>query len=576
MFQKAPHNTANRNVLRLSGNTCDQAADTANDHLDLYAGFGCLDQFFDQIFVRQRVNLDANIRRLSHLCQRRLLVDHLRQLVLQTLRRNQQVLHVLHCLSQTEGVEHTACLQTDIMVGSHQRIVCVDGRRLFVIVARSHLCDIGDLTADLLGNQAELAVHLQIVQTINDPASGILQTARPLDVIFLVKACPQFHQHNDILAVFCGIDERLHDLAVGRHTIQSHLNGNDIRIMTSLIQQCQERADALIGECQEAVLLLHLLHHTLRRIPPSRFLRYPAVIEQAFVMAQHIPYHRQYREVQRCLGIEHLLLGKVEVTAERLNHLGVHQTGEFHLDRAELPPFPNQLLHCLTVVLFLLCALVRLNVSVPDDANERLALDGMAGEDLRRKVENQFLGQNEAVLSRGQRDDLRKYAAAARHDSQLFRALFLQDNHGIDIFVLQERKRLLLSDDLRREQRFNFRLEICLQPCSLFGGNGVEIYNVHALHAQFCPQVFVGVVLVPQQLPHTCVNCGQLLLTGHIGLVLPKVGIFAHLVVKRTAAHHEKFVQIALENRQKRKPLAKRILLILCLLQNTLVEFQPR
>ena len=140
---------------------------------------------------------------------------------------------------------------------------------------------------------------------------------------------------------------------------------------------------------------------------------------------------------------------------------------------------------------------------------------------------------------------------------------------------LQEGERLLFADDLRREQRLDLSLEVCLQPCCLLGGDGVEVYDVHALHTQFCTQVSVSVVLVPEQFPHSGVDGGQLFLAGHVGLVFPEVGIFAHLVIQRAAAHHKEFVQIALENGEERKTLAERIGLVLCLFQHSLIELQP-
>jgi hypothetical protein len=103
----------------------------------------------------------------------------------------------------------------------------------------------------------------------------------------------------------------------------------------------------------------------------------------------------------------------------------------------------------------------------------------------------------------------------------------------------------------------------------------VEIYNVHALHAQFCTQVGISIVLIAEQFPHPCIDCSQLFLTGHIGFVFAKVRVFAHLVVQRTAAYHEKFVQIALENGEKRQPFTQGIGFVPGFFQYPLIKFQP-
>ena len=396
-------------------------------------------------------------------------------------------------------------------------------------------------------------MYFQIVQTVDNAAAGTFQAAGPFDVVLLVESGTEFHQYHNILAVFGSLDQRLHNFAVGCDTIQGHLDGDHLGISASLVQQRQERTDALIGERQEAILFLDLFDHALGQVTPCRFLRHTALIEQALVVAEHIPYHRENGEIQRRLRVEYLFLCQIQIAAQRMDDGGIHQTGEFQLDGAELFPFPDQLLHCLTIVAFFLHALVWFDVRIADDSDQRFALDGVPGEDLRCKVQDQFLCQDETVLSGGQGDDLRENAAAARHNAQLFRAFFLQHDNSVNVFVLQEGERLLFADDLRREQRLDLSLEVCLQPCCLLGGDGVEVYDVHALHTQFCTQVSVSVVLVPEQFPHSGVDGGQLFLAGHVGLVFPEVGIFAHLVIQRAAAHHKEFVQMLWKMERKER-----------------------
>ena len=73
-----------------------------------------------------------------------------------------------------------------------------------------------------------------------------------------------------------------------------------------------------------------------------------------------------------------------------MNDGSVHQAGEFQLDRAKLFPVTNQLFHCFAVVAFFFHAFVRFNVCVANDPDQGLALDSVAGENLRCKVQDQF------------------------------------------------------------------------------------------------------------------------------------------------------------------------------------------
>ena len=226
------------------------------------------------------------------------------------------MLGVLHSLSQTECMEYPIGFQTDVVVGGHQGIVCVNGRGLFVIVAGTHLCDIGNFRTHFFGDQAKLAVYFQVVQSVDDAAAGIFQTAGPFNVVFLVEPSPQFYQNHYVLAVFCRFDQGFYNFTVGSNAVQGHFNGNDLRISAGFVQQGEERADAFVGECQKTVLFLYLFDHAFGYIPPCRLLRNPSLIEQALVVAEHIPYHRQYREIQRSFRVEYLFFCQIQVVTQ--------------------------------------------------------------------------------------------------------------------------------------------------------------------------------------------------------------------------------------------------------------------
>ena len=99
-------------------------------------------------------------------------------------------------------------------------------------------------------------------------------------------------------------------------------------------------------------------------------------------------------------------------------------------------------------------------------------------------MQDKFFRQNKAVFLVRQGNILREYRTAARNDSDFFAAFFLQYDNRIDFLVLQERERLLFADDLRREQRLDFRAEIRLQIIRFLLRNGVKVYNLHALGFQ--------------------------------------------------------------------------------------------
>ena len=140
-------------------------------------------------------------------------------------------------------------------------------------------------------------MYFQVVQSVDDAAAGIFQTAGPFNVVFFVEPSPQFYQNHYVLAIFCRFDQGFYNFTVGSNAVQGHFNGNDLRISAGFVQQGEERADAFVGECQKTVLF----QENRLELRTGRLLRNPPLIEQALVVAEHIPYYRQHREIQRSL-----------------------------------------------------------------------------------------------------------------------------------------------------------------------------------------------------------------------------------------------------------------------------------
>src|SRR5699024_10165121 len=105
------------------------------------------------------------------------------------------------------------------------------------------LCNALKLLICLSCDQAKLGMYLIAVQAVNNLASGILQTAGPLDIIFLIKAGTELHKHNNFFSILRSLNERLNHLTLLCKTVQCHLDGNHVLILRSLGQETQKRPD---------------------------------------------------------------------------------------------------------------------------------------------------------------------------------------------------------------------------------------------------------------------------------------------------------------------------------------------
>ena len=139
-------------------------------------------------------------------------------------------------LSHRQCLEDIRCLQTDIHVIRHQRQVGVQTGGLLVVVSGTDLGIIFDLFIGFLGDQTEFGMYFVTIQTVDHATARILQKTGPSDIIFLVKTGFQFHQYQHFFSVLCGFDQGFHDFTLFCHTVQCHLNRNNIFIVGCLVK----------------------------------------------------------------------------------------------------------------------------------------------------------------------------------------------------------------------------------------------------------------------------------------------------------------------------------------------------
>ena len=93
----------------------------------------------------------------------------------------------------------------------------------------------------------------------------LLQHARPLDVVLLVEARFQFHQHRDLLAASVGLHQRLHDLRVSPATdaIEGLLDGEHLWIARRRLDEVGDGAKGVVRVVQQHVAVADRLERVL-------------------------------------------------------------------------------------------------------------------------------------------------------------------------------------------------------------------------------------------------------------------------------------------------------------------------
>ena len=104
----------------------------------------------------------------------------------------------------------------DLGIAGDEREVGVELRRLLVVVARAQLGDVLQAVFRLARDGADLRVHLEVAEAVDDVAAGGLEALGPLDVVGLVEAGTQLEERRDLLAVLGGVDEGLGQMRLAR------------------------------------------------------------------------------------------------------------------------------------------------------------------------------------------------------------------------------------------------------------------------------------------------------------------------------------------------------------------------
>ena len=245
-------------------------------------------------------------------------------------------------------------------------------------------------------DEQRLGVRLQPLHAVDDLRAGLLQIAGPLDVAGLVEPGLQLDDDRNVLAGLAGPDQSRDDLAVAAGPVQRLLDRQHIRIGRGLLDQMDDRVEALVWVHQQ-----HIgggdLGEQIAVFPEGRrrHLR-PA----GLAMVSQIVPHREPQEVLqigRAVNRDHLPIGHAEPidqqSAKRVSGPDI----QLQADDAAATPGLEHRLHLGEQVERLL--VVDGDVGIAGDAEYRRVANRAAGEEAAEKGLRQILEENVAVAA---------------------------------------------------------------------------------------------------------------------------------------------------------------------------------
>ena len=146
-------------------------------------------------------------------------------------------------------------------------------------------------------------------------------------------------------------------------------------------------------------------------------------------------------------------------------------------------------------------------------------------------MQNQLLGEHKGSLSGRDVDQTAEYVVAAWDDrSTGLSALRLKECDRIDIFVFQERERLLFAHNVGRQIRRDLIIKIRFQQFSLFSRQLIEVDEADSLRLQFSHQLLIDRRFFLIQVSCLLQNRFYLLFARHIRFIFPDHFFGFHLI----------------------------------------------
>ena len=299
MLQKAAHDAEDPDIFRLPRHAGQQTADTAYHKVDFYSLLRRPDQPVNDGLVGEGVDFYADEGRLALPGKADLPVDQGQHPVLQTSGCYQQLLGALDDFPLGQGLKYCGSLHSDGRIRRHQGEVGIEPGRFFIVVSGAHLGIVFRLPLGPAGDKAQFAMYLIAIQSIDDLAAGLFQTAGPFYIVFLVKTGFQLHQHQDVFPILRRFDQAFHNLAVPGYPVKGHFNGHHLGVSGCLLQEIQKRLHAFKRIGEQLVPLPDLGHHGAVGAKLGRTLGKALFIEQLRVLPQSVLDLGQEGQIQR-------------------------------------------------------------------------------------------------------------------------------------------------------------------------------------------------------------------------------------------------------------------------------------
>ena len=235
----------------------------------------------------------------------------------------------------------------------------------------------------------------------------LLELARPLDVVGLVKPGAQSHHGGDLLALVDRVHQGADDALIAAGAVQRHLEGEHLAVLGGVFQKFHDAVEILVGMVQQDVPLADGGEQILLAPETRGGRRHKGRVAQLRRMVALVQGH-QPRGVERAVNEIQILLVQPEGFEQRVAEILGALVVNFQAHRVALAAVVQLGLHRLEQIPRFL--LVNIQLAVAGDAEGPVADDFGAGEQVGEKMADQ-LAEKDVIAGRagaGQRKEARQ------------------------------------------------------------------------------------------------------------------------------------------------------------------------
>ena len=140
---------------------------------------------------------------------------------------------------------------SNLIVGGDDAKVGVDARCTLVVVAGTEVGITLEHAVFATDNQSHFGMNFVAEYAVHDVRACLFQLLRPVDVVGFVKTRHQFDHDGNLLARQCGLHQCAHKLRIAAGTVDSHFDGQYIRIGGGFAYHLDNRIERLIRVVQQ-------------------------------------------------------------------------------------------------------------------------------------------------------------------------------------------------------------------------------------------------------------------------------------------------------------------------------------